>query len=318
MKKVFRYLLIIIGIFVLLAAGFAAFIAIRGIPHYKAEKINIAVESSPERIARGKKLASMLCFHCHFDQGTGKLTGRKMDEAPQFGEIYSRNITRSSGYGIGKWTDGELIYLLRTGVRPDGRYIPPYMAKLPNMADEDIYSIIAFLKSDDPWVQPDNTRHPDSKPSFLTKFISNIGAAKPFPYPKEKIPLPDTSNAVTWGRYLVVNLECFSCHSKDFSTNNYMEPEKSPGFCGGGNTMILPGNNKIQTLNITPDEETGIGKWTGDDFIKALKSGIVPGNQPALRPPMMPYANLTDAEAKAMYEYLQTIPKIKNKVNRNL
>ena len=66
------------------------------------------------------------------------------------------------------------------------------------------------------------------------------------------------------------------------------------------------------------DEETGIGKWSEEDFVKAVKYGQVPNGGPALRQPMIPYSNLTDSEAKAIYAYLKTIPKIKNKVDRGL
>ena len=67
-----------------------------------------------------------------------------MDEIKQFGVIYSKNITKDPEHGIGKWTDGELLYLLRTGIKPDGRFLP-VMAKLQKMSDEDIQSIVAFF-----------------------------------------------------------------------------------------------------------------------------------------------------------------------------
>lgn len=70
------------------------------------------------------------------------------------GKIYSQNITQDSTYGIGNWTDAELLYLLRTGIKKDGQYIPPYMAKLTVTSDQDINAIISFLRSDDPWWLP--------------------------------------------------------------------------------------------------------------------------------------------------------------------
>jgi hypothetical protein len=70
----------------------------------------------------------------------------------------------------------------------------------------------------------------------------------------------------------------------------------------------------LETSNITMDEQTGVGKWTEEEFVKAVKYGMVPGNQPALRYPMLPYSNLTDKEAKAIYTYMKTVPKVNNKV----
>ena len=121
MKKIFRWLLVIVLVIIVLAGGFAAFIAIRGIPHYKAEQISLKVESTPQRVARGQVLVSLLCRNCHFDPNTNKFTGRKMDEVPQFGEVYSKNITHDPVHGIGKWKDGEIAYLLtyrRSARRP--------------------------------------------------------------------------------------------------------------------------------------------------------------------------------------------------------
>ena len=318
MIKAFRYLGIGLGIIIVLAGLFAAFVAIRGIPKYKAEKINLQVQATPARLQKGEKLATLLCASCHLDRNTGKFTGRKLEEASAFGEIYSRNITNDKEHGIGNWTDGELAVLLRTGVKPDGTYLPPYMPKLIHFSDEDLASVISFLRSGHAWVQGSTVAQPASKPSFLPKFLTNIGAMKPFKFPKETIPEPDTTNAVAWGKYLALGqLECFSCHSRDFAKNDYLEPEKSAGFFGGGNELALGDGKTIHSLNITQDEESGIGKWMEETFVKAVKYGEVPNGGQRLRPPMQPYTLLTDGEVKAIYAYLKTIPKIKNKVDRN-
>ncbi|RYF82167.1 MAG: c-type cytochrome [Chitinophagaceae bacterium] len=317
MKKVFRYLLIGLLVIVVAAGGFAAFVAIRGIPEYSPEKIALAVNATPERIAKGRQLSSMLCNGCHMDENTGKLTGRAMDEVPQFGTIYSKNITKDPEHGIGKWTDGEIAYLLRTGITPKGRFLP-VMAKLHRMSDEDIQSVIAFLRSGHMWVSADNTQHPASSYSFLAKFLANIKVLKPMSFPKGAVPEPDTTNKVKWGEYVCLyRVECYTCHSADFTTDDFENPEKSKGFFGGGNKFELPGGKEIYSRNLTMDEETGIGKWTEDEFVRAVKTGIVPGGQPSLRQPMKPYVDLSDNEVRAIYAYLKTLPSIKNKVERN-
>jgi hypothetical protein len=317
MRKFFKVLLFVILFFLVVIGGFALFVKFRQMPKYKAENIAIHVDVTPQRIEKGRKLASMLCFSCHYNNETQKFTGRLLSEAPQFGEIHSANITQDPNAGIGKLTDGQLIYFIRTGIKPDGEYVPPYMPKLIHIADEDLYSVIAYLHSNDSRVQPDPTPSLKTKPSFLTKFLVTIKAFKPFDYPKEAIPLPDTTNQVAWGRYIALyQYECYSCHSKDFSSDNYGVPEKSVGFFGGGNKMFQLDGTQIFTLNLSPDKETGIGSWTEDDFAKAVQTGIVPGGQPALRYPMIPYINLSATELKAIYAYLKTVPSIKNKVER--
>jgi mono/diheme cytochrome c family protein len=120
---------------------------------------------------------------------------------------------------------------------------------------------------------------------------------------------------VAFGRYLATaKVDCYACHSASFETMNIMEPEKTPGFFGGGNPMPDKEGNIIKTRNLTPDKETGIGSWTEAQFIEAVRFGKRPNGQQT-RYPMPPYAAMTEEEAKAIFAYLQTIPPIKNKVD---
>lgn len=292
------------------------FINMRGIPTYDVNIPEHHVEVTPEKVERGKKLASMLCMHCHMDRETGLLTGAYMPDATEFGKIYSQNITQDKEHGIGNWTDGELLYLLRTGLLPNGRYTPPWMAKLPHMSNEDVDAIIAFLKSDDPLVAPQAVADQPCEPSFLTKFLCLV-AFKPLPMPEKAIPPVDTTDKVALGKYYVHSLDCFGCHSASFEKMNVLEPEKSLGYMGGGNASLkdLDGNVIISS-NLTPDKKTGIGNWTEQKFIQAVRHGILEG-EPALRYPMIPFPELTEYEASAIFAYLRTVPPIENKIERN-
>jgi len=319
MKKVLKIIGIILAAIIIIIAGVVAFISIRGIPKYEVKVPEIQpIEATPIRIARGEKIAGMLCRNCHYNEATQKLSGKEMTDVPQFGKIFSRNITNDPEAGIGKWKDAEIIYLIRTGIHPHtGQYIPPYMAKLMHISDEDLRSVIAYLRSDRPEVQADKTVQPATEPSLLTKALCNI-AFKPLPYPEKEIPGPDTTDQVALGKYLALyQIECFTCHSGDFTKMDVATPENSFMFFAGGNKMLGQDGKPVVTLNLTPDEETGIGKWTEEEFVKAVKAGIVPSG-PALRYPMMPYYQLTDKEAKAIYAYLRTVPPVKNKIERDL
>src|ERR1035437_8524589 len=202
MKKVLKVLLIIVLVIAVLVGIMAAYINFRSMPKYAAQKVELKIEPTPARIEKGQKLASMLCKTCHYNPDTKKFTGKELIEAPQFGRLYSANITQDTTVGIGKWTDGELVYFIRTGIHPKRKeYVPPYMPKLIHISDEDLYSIVAFLRSDNNWVTADNTRQLATSPSFLTKFLVTIGAFKPFDYPKEPIMGPDTSNQLAVGKY---------------------------------------------------------------------------------------------------------------------
>lgn len=317
MKKVAKTLLLGILALAAIIGVYLVYIGSSDIPSYETTQLNYHVTTSPESELRGQKLAMMLCASCHLDRNSGKLTGKLMlDAPPEFGVINAPNITGHKEAGIGSWTDAELLYLLRTGIKRDGTYAPPYMAKLPNMADEDINAIISFLRSDDPMVMPDPTPSVPSAPSFLTKFLCRV-AFKPFPMPDGEIPMPDATNSIELGKYLAHNLECFSCHSNDFKTNDFLNPENSQGYYAGGNKPLDEQGRVMLTANLTPDEETGIGTWSKKQFIEAVKYGVVDGEK-ALQYPMMPYALLSDEEAGAIFDYLQTIPAISNKVERSI
>lgn len=316
MKKLLRILLYVLGILALFILFGFLFIQFKGIPKYEVASIDYHADPTPERLERGRVLVGSLCIGCHINREEGNLSGQFMPDAPkEFGKIYSQNITGDKTYGIGLWTDAEIVYLLRTGIKRDGQYAPPYMAKLPFLSDEDMASIITFLRSDDPLVAASPIADTPCEPSFLTKFLCNT-VFKPMPYPTAPIPMPDTSNSVEWGRYMAYNMDCFSCHSADFKSNDFQYPERSAGYFGGGNKPLDLEGQVMLTPNLTPDKETGIGNWTKQQFINAVKSGKVEG-QEALRYPMNPYVRLSDQEVGAIYDYLQTIPAISNKVERS-
>ena len=105
-------------------------------------------QAGNESVAEGKRLAMMTCGPCHFNPSTNDFSGMQMNDVPGIvGKIYASNITQDLEAGIGEYTKGELQYLIRTGVSRTGRLLP-FMQR-PNLADDDLKNIIAFLKSED-------------------------------------------------------------------------------------------------------------------------------------------------------------------------
>ena len=294
---------------VVAAAALVAYVAISGVPKYPPGRIERRVEITPEKLERGRKFASLSCVNCHEEPTTGKLTGKRLLDVPtQFGVVFSKNITKDPVHGIGAWTDGELIYFLRTGIHRTGQYVPPYMPKFPLLSDDDLESVVAFLRSDDPGVAAAPEDPPGrSRPSLLTKILSHT-VFKPLPFPRERIPTASPADRVAYGRYLSSSLGCFTCHSADFKTMNELEPEKSEGFFGGGNAMLDQSGETVTTPNITFDEATGIGRWSEEDFDRALRTGVRPDRR-VLYYPMVPLPELTREDTAALYAYLATVPK---------
>jgi mono/diheme cytochrome c family protein len=70
------------------------------------------------------------------------------------------------------------------------------------------------------------------------------------------------------------------------------------------------------TANLTPDENTGLGIWTEDMFVRALRTGRHMGTSRQILPPMPweVYGRLPEEDLKAIYAYLRTVPPVKNRV----
>ncbi len=311
MKKLLKISGIIFGLLVIAVAGFVGFVAVRGIPSYAAPQPAVApIVATPARLAQGEKLLLAACADCHFNKQTGALTGHRLTDVPaEFGNLYSANITQDKKHGIGTWTDAELVGLLRTGVGRDGRY-RIIMPSFVQMSDEDVASLVVFLRSDHPWVQANPTPSHAQEPSLLAKALTNT-VMRPTPLPAGPVVAPAPTEAVAYGRYLVVGrYKCYDCHSKNFKTNSALEPEKSAGYLGGGNPMLNPQGVPVLSRNITGDPDTGIGDWTEGQLGRALRFGQSPHG--LLGAPMPKYSQLTDGEVHALYAYLQTVPIIKN------
>ncbi|NDJ58139.1 c-type cytochrome [Enterobacteriaceae bacterium 4M9] len=109
------------------------------------------------------------------------------------------------------------------------------------------------------------------------------------------------------GRYLATVGDCAACH-----TANAQKP-----FAGG-----VPIKTPFGTLvgaNITPDDETGIGKWTYDDFKRAMSEGIGhDGKRLYGAMPFTAYTKVTDEDNRAIWAYLQTLTPVHQQVETNL
>jgi hypothetical protein len=68
--------------------------------------------------------------------------------------------------------------------------------------------------------------------------------------------------------------------------------------------------------NLTPDENTGLGIWSEDMFLRTLRTGRHMGTSRQLLPPMpwQVYGRLSDEDLKSIYAYLRSIPPVENRV----
>jgi hypothetical protein len=134
------------------------------------------------------------------------------------------------------------------------------------------------------------------------------------------------------GNYLVNHLaECVGCHTplqpgSDTADKNLFlsgVPEKFAGRTEGPPQIAgYPGPNgaRFYPKNLTPDDETGLGKWSESDFVKALKEGVRPDGS-KYQPSAMPwelFRNMKEEDGGAIYRYLRTIKPIRNQVPANI
>lgn len=317
MKRVLIAVAVLLGLLVLAVLGVVLRVELGWPITREIAAPDLTVEATPARLERGKKLVSVRCVLCHYDQQTNALTGaRLVTEPEEFGTVYSANITAHPTLGTGRYTDGELAVLLRTGVKRDGVSSGMYMAS-PFLADEDIYAIIAFLRSDDPWVRPHDTPSRKSEWTFVYKALATFTFPE-HPMPSEPIERPPDGDAVALGRYIVTAVaDCFVCHSESFPTLDAENPENSAGYMGGGNPVLDARGEVVRGANLTMDAETGLGTWSEDDFVRAVRTGVRPDGR-LLRYPMLSFPDLSDVEVRAVWAYLKTLPELRNAVPRDL
>ena len=114
------------------------------------------------------------------------------------------------------------------------------------------------------------------------------------------------------GRYLVALGGCLDCHMPGYFLG---KPDTSRYLAGSEVGFEVPGLGVFYGPNLTPDKETGLGDWTTDQIVAAIRTGRRPDGR--VLAPVMPwrhFSELTDADAAAIATYLKSLPAVRNKV----
>lgn len=113
------------------------------------------------------------------------------------------------------------------------------------------------------------------------------------------------------GKYLAHVMVCVECHTPGILTGG----ERGPDLAGSEFGYGIPGLGVFHGPNLTPDVETGLGSWSEQDIIKAIRTGERPdGRILAAAMPWRAFAELTDADAHALATYLQSLDPVSNQV----
>ncbi len=297
-----------------LAALFVLFPRVKAAPELK-------VAGTPAQVERGRYLAHhvAVCLDCHSKrdwglfaappvEGTWGQGGEVFDEEAGLpGTYYAGNITPA---GIGEWTDGEVYRAITAGVGQDGRPLFPIMPyrEYGQLADPDLYAIIAYLRTLEPIEHDVPPSHSDFPMSLIIRTLPRD--------PQTRLS-PSRQEPLAYGRYLTTAAGCLVCHTPQ------QRGEPVPGMLGaGGFEFPLKTGGIVRSVNITFDETTGIGGFTRDYFIQRFKLHAAPDYEPAevmpgdLNTPMpwSLYSGMTEEDLAAIYVYLRSLPPIENRV----
>jgi len=141
------------------------------------------------------------------------------------------------------------------------------------------------------------------------------------------------------GRHLVTVLACNECHTPFAMGPNGPAPDMTRMLSGHPESLVMPPPPQLPpgpwltissatntayagpwgvtyAPNLTPDQNTGLGIWTEEMFVTAMKTGKHMGTSRTIQPPMpwQAYGQLPEADLKAIYTYLRSIPPIVNRV----
>ncbi len=282
---------------------------------------DVKVEPTDARIQRGKYLANhvMVCMDCHSTRDWSKFSGPLItgtegkggeifDEKLGFpGQFRSANITP---FHLNDWTDAEIYRAITSGVSRDGHPLFPIMPypAYGKLDTEDIYCVIAYIRSI-PSIDYEPSR---SDPTFPMNVILHLIPRKADPHVR-----PPATDTLAYGAYLVKASGCIECHTPA----EHGQIVESLAF-SGGREFQMPDGNLLISPNITPDQETGIGKWTKEAFIFRFRTydlatfrppDLQKGEMQSIMPWTM-YAGMDTNDLKAIYRYLHNLKPVKNKV----
>lgn len=124
---------------------------------------------------------------------------------------------------------------------------------------------------------------------------------------------PAVSDAlINKGEYLATIMDCAGCHTTGVF---FGKPDPERHLAGSEVGFQIPGLGIFYPPNLTPDRETGLGAWSEEDIVKAVRTGERPDGR--ILAPAMPYQHygrMTDADAYALAVYLKSLKPVRHQV----
>jgi cytochrome c553 len=288
MKRLLKVVAWIAAVLVLAAGALVGYVyAMSSARMSKAYTVSvppITIPSDAASIARGKYLVEKVsqCVDCHDTDLGGKMVANDF----AMGRLASANLTRGRG-GIGaRYTDQDFVRTLMHGVRPDGKSVVFMPSADYHFTERDLASIVAYIRS----VPPVDREHPSPSSGPMARALSvfagfPLSPASLIDHERVVFATPrDARNPVAVGEQLVATAGCIGCHG--------------PDFVGGGGPPPGAGN-------ITP---VGIGSWTEQDFLTALRDHKRPNGTTILDAMPRGYGQMADEDLCNIFAFLKTLP----------
>jgi mono/diheme cytochrome c family protein len=244
---------------------------------FEVPTVAISIPTDPAAIDEGRRLAIIRgCFGgCHGRQVEGVV----MFDDPMIGRVVAPNLTAA----VRKYSDSELVGIIRHGVRPGGRSMMVMPAEaFVLLTDEDLGRILAFLKS----LPAIDGPGPSVSMGPLGRLGLAIGQFKPVTeLIAVTVPPPEaTSEQASRGRYLARTI-CAQCHGTS------LRGDSNPDFTS-------------PSLQV-------VAAYSPEAFTQLMRTGEALGGRTLAT--MTPWARqhlsyLTDSEINSLYNYLHTIP----------
>lgn len=130
-----------------------------------------------------------------------------------------------------------------------------------------------------------------------------------FDYPVQDITVAMTPENVARGEYLYKTVSvCGACHSAGGEENPDLLPT-------GGRKFDISELGQIYTPNITPAMDTGIGRWTDGEVIRAIREGIGKDNRYLMLMPSELFVGMSDGDVQSIVAYLRSLEPVENETD---
>jgi len=289
-KKILKFTGIFLGVITLAVLAYYAKVYIstekRLHKKYDVQVQAFDIKKDSASLALGARLVKTKgCAGCH----SADLGGKIFVNDAAFGVLSAANLTKGKGGRPADYTEMDFVRALKHGLRQDGTaliFMPAHEYTL--LSETDMGAIIAYCSA----LPKVDRELPEANLGSLAKVLADLGKLKLFPaelidHTRKMVKEMKAEISIEYGQYL--STACQGCHRETMK----------------GGEPVAPGYPVVADITSTGHP----GKWTDEQFIKTLRTGVTPEGK-VLKPEEMPWRmtkELTDLELKALHLYLNSL-----------